>query len=78
MTMNDETQTARGELASVLKAAGWSYYRAMLRYAWQLNWDSQREANPPALETLTVHQVRHLTSLLRTNQLPNRVSNGPT
>jgi hypothetical protein len=65
--VTDSIQSARDELTRALAARGWSYYRAMVRYAWQMNWNSRREAMPPAVETLTVEQVRHLVALLEDN-----------
>jgi hypothetical protein len=64
-----EWEAARDELDRVLAEAGWTYYRAMVRYAWQMNWNKNREAVPPAVETLSEEQVRHLSALTRTNQL---------
>lgn len=63
---------ALSELNRLLEERGWSYYRAMVKFAWQLNWDSRHEPLPPPVESLNESQLLHLCALLETNVKPRR------
>lgn len=71
--MNDDTpdfaalESARAALVAELDRVGWTYYRAMVRYAWQMNWNSRHEPLPPPMESLTEGQLFHLMTLIRDN-----------
>jgi hypothetical protein len=69
MTATPATESARAELDRVLALAGWSYYKAAIRYDWQLGWNSRRQPMPPPVEMLSEEQVFHLMTLVRVNQL---------
>ena len=73
-TTPPDIDAARAALQAALTESGISYYRAMVRYAWQMNWNSRREAMPPPMETLTAEQLFHLTCLIRDNHTPAPVT----